>query len=225
MQHQQVEIPVGSNAVIFGDVTQPELMQGLVVFAHGSGSSRKSPRNREVADRLNNVGIGTLLADLLTTEEAAIDQFTSEHRFDIELLAARLCAALDWVRKQPLAERLPIGLYGASTGAAAALKAAHRTNVEISAIVSRGGRPDLAGRETLEQMEAPTLLIVGGFDTQVVELNKQAYSLMGGEKDLVVIQGATHLFAEAGALEQAAEAAVTWFERHLRREPPSQAVI
>jgi predicted phosphoribosyltransferase/dienelactone hydrolase len=186
--------------------------QRLVVFAHGSGSSRHSPRNRYVAQVLNESGIGTLLFDMLTVQE---DQ-DHERRFDIELLTQRLLGATQWLRAQ--APALSLGYFGASTGAAAALRAAVLLPVPVDAVVSRGGRPDLAGAPALQRMTCPTLLIVGSLDTQVLALNRQALAQIGSVGKLVQIPGATHLFEEPGTLEQAATAAAHWFARHLRGE-------
>jgi putative phosphoribosyl transferase len=205
-------IPAG-DAVLQGDLVIPAGAPGVVVFAHGSGSSRHSPRNRLVAATLNEAGMGTLLVDLLTPDEERADRLSGEYRFDIGLLARRLVAIIDWLRhgrKSPL----PIGLFGASTGAAAALVAAAERAEDVTAVVSRGGRPDLAG-PALPRVRAPTLLTVGGADDQVLELNRRALELLPGEKLLVVVPGATHLFEEPGALEQVARLAVVWFSRHL----------
>jgi pimeloyl-ACP methyl ester carboxylesterase len=206
-----VNVPAG-DAVLEGDLLVPEGALGLVLFAHGSGSSRHSPRNRFVAETLNRSRIGTLLVDLLTPGEEAADRFTGAHRFDIGLLARRLVAALDWLRAGP-ADALPVGLFGASTGAAAALVAAADRPDDVAAVVSRGGRPDLAG-PALRRVRAPTLLIVGGRDEVVLELNRQAYALLPGEKELAVVPDATHLFEEPGALETVATLAADWFRRH-----------
>jgi putative phosphoribosyl transferase len=200
--------------VLEGDLVLPDGASGVVVFAHGSGSGRQSPRNRQVASRLNEAGLGTLLMDLLTAEEDELDRVTGEHRFDITLLAGRLTAAIDWLREGE-ATRLPIGLFGASTGAAAALVAAAARRDDVAAVVSRGGRPDLAGPALL-QVRAPTLLIVGGADHVVLELNRRALEQLRTEKQLVVVPGAGHLFEEHGALEQVAALAADWFSRHLR---------
>jgi putative phosphoribosyl transferase len=209
-----VQVPA-RDAVLEGDLVRPERALGLVLFAHGSGSSRHSPRNRRVAETLNRSGIGTLLVDLLTPAEEAADRSTGSYRFDIELLARRLAAALDWLRAGPAAP-LPIGLFGASTGAAAALVAATERPDDVAAVVSRGGRPDLAG-PALRRVRAPTLLIVGGRDEVVLELNRRALELLPGEKELVVVPGATHLFEEPGALEAVARLAAEWFRRHFER--------
>ena len=192
------------------------------MFAHGSGCSRHSPRNRFVARMLQDSGIATLLMDLLTAEEEAIDMTTRHLRFDIPLLAERLTGAIDWLKQQPATRDLPIGLFGASTGAAAALLAAVARPDDVVAIVSRGGRPDLA-RQALEQVRAPTLLIVGGRDEPVIALNEEAMAMLRAPKRLAIVPGATHLFEEPGALEQVAQLAAEWFSRHLRRAQPRQA--
>jgi pimeloyl-ACP methyl ester carboxylesterase len=208
-------VPV-DDTVLEGDLVLPEAPSGIVLFAHGSGSSRHSPRNRQVAASLNQAQLGTLLVDLLTPAEERLDLLTAEHRFDINLLARRLIGVIDWLRRGP-AESLPIGLFGASTGAAAALVAAAARPEDVGAVVSRGGRPDLAG-PALPQVRAPTLLIVGGADPVVLELNHQAFELLQTEKQLVVIPGATHLFEEPGALQEVARLAADWFTKHLRGE-------
>jgi dienelactone hydrolase len=193
-----------------GLLAVPEHAIGLVVFAHGSGSSRFSRRNLFVAEILNEAGIATLLFDLLTPEEEDIDQRTREFRFDIDLLTDRLIGVIDWVSKETATATLPIGLFGASTGAAAALVAACLRADKVTAVVSRGGRPDLARRH-LAKVKAPTLLIVGGEDTAVIELNQQAAAQLPVEHRLKIIPGATHLFEEAGKLEQVANLACDWF--------------
>ena len=192
----------------------PTEAKGLVIFAHGSGSSRLSPRNQMIARALQQKHMATLLFDLLTAEEDTIDSSTAQFRFDIPFLADRLVAATNWVIKNPVLHVLPIGYFGASTGGGAALVAAARLAALIKAVVSRGGRPDLAG-ESLKYVEAPTLLIVGGHDEQVLSLNQQAYAQMHCEKQLDVVPGATHLFEEPGKLEEAARLATGWFEKHL----------
>ncbi len=192
-----------------GDLVVPAGGIGLVVFAHGSGSSRRSPRNVAVAGRLHDVGLVTLLFDLLTEDEADNRSLV----FDIDFLALRLGGALGWVHAEPGLGELPAGLFGASTGAAAALVSASRIP-GIAAVVSRGGRPDLAGR-ALEKVTAPTLLIVGGADREVLELNREAQRALAGESRLEVIPGATHLFEEPGALERVADLAAEWFHAHL----------
>jgi putative phosphoribosyl transferase len=208
-----VLVPVGG-AVLPGDLVVPENARGLVLFAHGSGSSRRSPRNRQVATSLNRAGFGTLLLDLLTTAEEEVDRRTSAHRFEIALLARRLIGAVDWARgDRRLA--LPIGLFGASTGAAAALVAAAERADEVKAVVSRGGRPDLAG-DALERVRTPTVLLVGSLDAQVLDLNRRALAeLRAPVKELVVVPGASHLFEEPGALETVARLAAEWFGRYL----------
>jgi putative phosphoribosyl transferase len=213
VEERPVRIAV-DGATLEGDLTLPEGAQGVVLFAHGSGSSRHSSRNRHVARLLNEARLATLLMDLLTPEEEAIDQRTAQLRFDIGLLADRLVGATDWLTQQPETQRLRIGYFGASTGAAAALVAAVERPQAVGAIVSRGGRPDLAG-PVLAQVKAPTLLIVGGNDLQVLDMNREAFALLRGEKRLVVVHGATHLFEEPGALDEVARLAREWFERHL----------
>lgn len=206
-----VQIPVGG-VHIEGMLELPENAGGLVLFAHGSGSSRHSPRNNYVARVLRNRGIGTLLMDLLTPEE----DMNYQTRFDIPLLTKRLLAATRWIKSEMLAKNLPIGYFGASTGAAAALQAAAVLGKDISAIVSRGGRPDMAGQDDLERVGSPTLLLVGGDDDVVIELNRDAYDLMRCEKELSIIPGATHLFEEPGTLEEVAHQAAAWFQQHLK---------
>lgn len=205
-----------------GNLNLPEGARGIVLFAHGSGSSRHSPRNRYVAQLLNEAGFATLLVDLLTAEEEAIDLRTAQLRFDIGLLGARLAGVTDWVVQYPHTQSLQIGYFGASTGAAAALVAAAERPAAIGAVVSRGGRPDLAGRY-LPRVRAPTLLIVGGNDFQVIELNRAAFEQLRCEKELVIIPGATHLFEEPGALDQVAQQAREWFQRYLARAEASEA--
>lgn len=200
-------------AGLIGDVVMPVHTRGVVLFAHGSGSSRFSSRNRFVAGVLQNAGFGTLLLDLLTAEEEKVDLRTRHLRFDIGLLAERLASATEWLRENATTGSLPLGYFGASTGAAAALVAAANSRVPVGAVVSRGGRPDLAG-EKLAQVQSPTLLIVGSNDEQVVELNQQALAKLKCEKDLAVVPGATHLFEEPGTLEQVAKLASDWFQRH-----------
>lgn len=213
--------------MLHADLTVPQGAKGIVLFAHGSGSSRMSPRNRAVAAALWEHGIATLLLDLLTSDEDRVDAMTAQHRFDIRLLASRLVAATDWVAQQPETRELAVGYFGASTGAAAALVAAARLADVVRAVVSRGGRPDLAG-QSLESVRAPTLLIVGGADTEVLELNRLAAARLGGPHTLEVVPGATHLFEERGALERVSELARHWFEQHLsplaaRRTPAAEA--
>jgi putative phosphoribosyl transferase len=199
--------------VLEGDFVLRDGASGVVVFVHGSGSGRHSPRNRQVASRLNEAGLGTLLMDLLTAEEDELDRVTGEHRFDIPLLAGRLTAAIDWLRDGE-ETRLPIGLFGASTGAGAALVAAAARPEDVTAVVSRGGRPDLAG-PALSQVSAPTLFIVGGADHVVLELNRRSLEQLRTEKQLVAVPGVGHLFEERGALEQVASLAADWFSRQV----------
>ena len=197
-----------------GTLHLPADAAGVVLFAHGSGSSRHSPRNRFVADELHQAGLATLLTDLLTADEEALDARTGELRFDIELLARRVTAAADWLAEQDATRELPLGLFGASTGAAAALVTAAERPRLVRAVVSRGGRPDLA-TTALARVQVPTLLIVGGADTEVLRLNEQARKELQAESELQVVPGASHLFEEAGTLEQAAALARDWFARHL----------
>jgi pimeloyl-ACP methyl ester carboxylesterase len=210
-----VSIPLGPGAAIAGDLTVPDVPAGLVLFAHGSGSSRHSPRNRAVAQFLNEAGFATLLIDLLIGHEDTQDDSPMHPKWDIEMLSERLARAEHWTRPHPVLGRLPVGYFGASTGAAAALVAAARHPSRVKAVVSRGGRPDLAGDE-LGQVAAPTLLIVGGRDVQVLGLNRQAAHMMHAEVRLEVVPGATHLFPEAGAMAQVARLAADWFRVHLR---------
>lgn len=208
---QTTEMEIASDYVALqGLVCVPEGARGIVVFAHGSGSSRLSPRNQEVASVLQHVGLATLLFDLLTADEHAHDLLTAEYRFDIPLLARRLAGALDWLRTQPALASLSVGLFGASTGAAAALCAAAERPEEVRAVVSRGGRPDLAG-EALGLVQAPTLLIVGELDSEVIRLNRLAAERFLCEDRIVIVPGATHLFEESGTLEEAARLAADWF--------------
>jgi putative phosphoribosyl transferase len=209
-----VKIPVGE-VVVEGTLTLPPGAKGVVLFAHGSGSSRFSPRNQYVAKEFNNAKIGTLLFDLLTQEEEETEIVTAEYRFNIALLAERLIGATEWLRNGLLTKSLVFGYFGASTGAAAALIAAAKLPSEIVAVVSRGGRPDLAG-EYLSRVVAPTLLLVGGLDTEVIELNCLAMDQMTSEKKLVIIPGATHLFEEQGTLEEVAKVSTNWFLKYLR---------
>jgi putative phosphoribosyl transferase len=197
-----------------GDLTLPDNAGGVVLFAHGSGSSRHSPRNRAVAGALNRRGMATLLVDLLTADEEKIDARTGQLRFDIGLLADRLVGIIDWLGDRPEVDALPVGLFGASTGAAAALVAAAKRPETVRAVVSRGGRPDLAG-PALAEVKAPTLLIVGARDVTVLELNERARNAMRAPVELRIVPGATHLFEEPGTLEQVAELAADWFGRYL----------
>jgi putative phosphoribosyl transferase len=211
-----VSIPAG-DVVIAGDLVVPPRAHGIVLFAHGSGSSRHSPRNRYVAQELQKADLATLLMDLLTPAEERLDESTGGSlRFDIGLLSMRLEAASDWVRANPSTKDLPLGYFGASTGAAAALVAAAAGwRGKVSAVVSRGGRPDMA-HDALGAVKAPTLLIVGGDDEAVIELNRQALQKLSCEKRLEIVPGATHLFEEPGTLEQVASLAADWFDRHLK---------
>lgn len=208
-----VEI-AGSDARLNADLTLVEGSRAVVVFAHGSGSSRHSPRNRRVAERLQDDGLGTLLLDLLTEEEEAVDARSGHLRFDIALLAGRLVSAVAWLDAQEELGQLSVGYFGASTGAAAALMAAARQGDRVGAVVSRGGRPDLAG-DALASVRAATLLIVGGRDETVLALNREAHERMQCERRLEVVRGATHLFEEEGALDTVAGLAAGWFTRYL----------
>ena len=208
-----VQIQAGG-AVLSGNLTIPEGAASLVLFAHGSGSSRHSPRNQFVARTLNDAGLATLLFDLLTQHEEAIDMRTGEHRFNIGLLAERLVHATKWTKQQEQTRDLRIGYFGSSTGGAAALVAASEIPQDVGAIVSRGGRPDLAG-DALPKVQVPTLLIVGGNDDIVIELNEQARDRMRCEVKLEIVPGATHLFEEPGALEKVANLASDWFVNHI----------
>ena len=201
------------SARLEGMLEVPENPIGIVIFVHGSGSSRLSPRNNYVAGELRNAQIGTLLMDLLTAQEDR----DYKKRFDISLLAQRLNTATDWVQQYDSTQSLPIGLFGASTGAAAALQLAAVRSLEIAALVSRGGRPDMAGRQALAKVRAPTLLIVGGLDDVVIDLNRVAYTALHCEKRLEIIPGATHLFEEQGTLEEVAALATDWFVRYLKK--------
>jgi pimeloyl-ACP methyl ester carboxylesterase len=210
-------VPVRVDAgggVLSGDLNIPTDARGLVMFSHGSGSSRFSPRNRAVADALLRAHLATLMLDLLTRDEERVDQVTAEFRFDIPFLGSRLIAAVDWATIHPSTGTLPLGLFGASTGAAAALIAAAERPSVVRAVVSRGGRPDLADA-ALDRVTAPTLLIVGGRDEVVWQLNRQALVRLRGDKQLVVVPHATHLFEEPGALNQVAQLATDWFVAHL----------
>jgi dienelactone hydrolase len=209
----EVQIHAG-RAVLSGNLNIPKDANALVLFAHGSGSSRHSPRNQFVARTLNEAGLATLLFDLLTPEEEAIDMRTREHRFNIHLLAERLVHATKWAKQQEPTSNLRAGYFGSSTGGAAALVAAVDAKQDAGAVVSRGGRPDLADK-ALPKVQAPTLLIVGGNDDIVIELNEQARDRMHCEVKLEIIPGATHLFEEPGALEKVAQLASDWFVKHL----------
>jgi len=212
----QHEVTIDQHGLkLAGDLRLPPDATGLVLFAHGSGSSRFSTRNRAVAKHLNDVGLATLLLDLLTADEEVIDARTAELRFDIPLLARRLTGTVDWTDRQPALAALPLGLFGASTGAAAALITAAERPQRVAAVVSRGGRPDMA-LPVLDRVRAPTLLIVGGHDREVLALNRQALAALGAAKALDIVPSATHLFEEPGALEQVAQRAGDWFLRHLQ---------
>lgn len=208
-----VEVPV-RDVSLEGTLGLPHHASGIVLFAHGSGSSRFSPRNRFVARTLRDAGLGTLLLDLLTTAEEAVDMTTRHHRFDIPMLADRLMHVIDWLKDEPDTSSLGIGLFGASTGGSAALVAASGRPREVRAVVSRGGRPDLAD-EALPHVRCPTLLIVGGHDEQVIELNQLAMDRMSAEVRLEIVPRATHLFEEPGALAKVAELARDWFLEYL----------
>src|SRR5213082_2144699 len=209
----EVRIPAG-RATLAGNLSIPVNAAALVLFAHGSGSSRHSPRNQFVARTLNRAGLGTLLFDLLTPEEEALDIYTREHRFNIGLLAERLVHATKWARQQEETRDLRIGYFGSSTGGAAALVAAAELPQDVGAVVSRGGRPDLAG-DALPKVQAPTFLIVGGNDDIVIELNEMARDQMRCEVKLEIVSGATHLFEEPDALEKVAKLASDWFVNHI----------
>ncbi len=213
MAGTEIRIPLGE-IHLTGELQVPPKAPGLVLFAHGSGSSRHSPRNQYVAGVLREAGVGTLLFDLLTPEEEAAEAETRHLRFNIPLLAERLVGATRWALEEATPQDISAGYFGSSTGAAAALVAAARLGDQIAAVVSRGGRPDLAG-DALEQVSAPTLLLVGGDDKPVIELNEEAYDRLPGEKALRIIRGASHLFEEPGKLERVAEMAAEWFAEHL----------
>lgn len=213
----EIQIPIDS-ITLEGNLTIPEGAKGIVVFAHGSGSSRFSPRNQYVAQELQKEGLGTLLFDLLTAEEERIDMITAQLRFDIDLLADRLVNVTNWLLTNPETKKLSVGYFGASTGAAAALIAAKEHANIIKAVVSRGGRPDLA-EKALPNVKAPTLFIVGGEDYQVIEMNQWALDRLKAEqKELKIVPGATHLFEEPGTLEEVANLAGVWFKRYLMEE-------
>lgn len=220
--HQIVKIPA-NGIELEGALVVPVNAQGVVLFAHGSGSSRRSPRNNFVAQVLRSVGMGTLLMDLLTQKEDSVYRT----RFDIELLTWRLERATQWLSDQPRMESLRLGYFGASTGAAAALQAAATFGSSIGAVVSRGGRPDLA-MSALERVESPTLLIVGGLDNMVIDLNREAYGKLKAQKHLAIVPGATHLFEEPGTLQEVARLAAEWFKQHLStaaQRKPSQIEV
>ncbi|HJX23993.1 MAG TPA: dienelactone hydrolase family protein [Candidatus Bathyarchaeia archaeon] len=214
---EEVAVPAGK-ATIEGNLVIPAGAKGIALFAHGSGSGRFSPRNRYVAKVLNKAGIGTLLVDLLTKEEEEIDVATAEFRFNIGLLTQRLIGATEWLKRNPATKNLALGYFGASTGAAAALVAATKFPKDIKAVVSRGGRPDLA-MEHLREVGAPTLFIVGGKDIAVLDLNKKAMEQIPAEKKLEIVSGATHLFEEPGKLEEVARLSADWFLAHFSQTP------
>jgi putative phosphoribosyl transferase len=217
IKEKLVKVAAG-NVTLEGNLAVPnEECKGIVLFAHGSGSGRHSPRNRYVAKVLQEARLATLLIDLLTTEEESVDMWTRHLRFDIQLLAERLSNTTDWVIKKFDIKNLSIGYFGASTGAAAALVAASERPRLVKAVVSRGGRPDLAGMDTLSLVKAPTLLIVGGNDEEVIEINREALKNLRSlrEKELVIVPGATHLFEEPGTLEKVSELAANWFVKYL----------
>jgi putative phosphoribosyl transferase len=211
-----VHIP-SDNATLEGELVIPREAPGIVLFAHGSGSSRHSPRNQYVARIIREAGLATLLFDLLTREEESVEIYTRHLRFDINLLADRLVDATKWIKSQPETAPLRVGYFGASTGGGAALVAAAKLGQQIGAVVSRGGRPDLAG-EALPLVNSPTLLIVGGNDEPVIRLNKAAQAQLRCQTQLKIIPGATHLFEEPGTLEQVAQLAAVWFKEHLQAQ-------
>ena len=217
MRSQAIHEPVkieADDAILDADLRVPDPVNGIVIFAHGSGSSRFSGRNRAVAGILEDAGFATLLLDLLTRQEESVDQYTREHRFNIELLGRRVVAATDWAQQREDLHSLPVAYFGASTGAAAALIAAAARPDITRAVISRGGRPDLAGA-ALPRVQAPTLLIVGGNDAPVIALNQEAKDQMRTQVELEIVPGATHLFEEPGALEQVARLAKSWCRRYL----------
>jgi putative phosphoribosyl transferase len=220
VEEHAVRMQAAANVELQGDLTLPAGTEGVVLFAHGSGSSRKSPRNRLVAGALQDAGLATLLFDLLTEDEEVADEIDAHLRFDIDLLARRLVATTDWVGRQRETRDLRVGYFGASTGAAAALIAAVERSDVVKAVVSRGGRPDLADAR-LPRVRAPTLLIVGGDDREVLRLNRAALERLDGPKALKVVAHATHLFEEPGALERVADLATAWFRRYLKRPTPT----
>ncbi|WP_406657224.1 dienelactone hydrolase family protein [Methanolobus sp. ZRKC2] len=215
-EENSIKIPLDS-IHLEGNLEIPEGARGIVIFAHGSGSSRFSPRNRFVADYLQEQGFATLLFDLLTREEEEIDRLTAELRFNIEMLAERLVAATDWIIENPATSHLKVGFFGASTGAAAALVATSERPQHTRAVVSRGGRPDLADK-VLADVKTPTLLIVGSMDSAVIGMNKWALERLKAEKEMKLVPGATHLFEEPGTLEEAARMAGEWFRKYLNTD-------
>jgi putative phosphoribosyl transferase len=219
-----IAISIEEQGELHGDLVVPGAASGLVIFAHGSGSSRRSVRNRSVARALQKLGLATLLFDLLTEDEEHADAVDAHLRFNVALLARRLALATDWVQAQPELRSYALGYFGASTGAAAALRVAAARPREISAVVSRGGRPDLAGT-ALGQVRAPTLLIVGGADTQVLQLNREALARIPAIKQLSIVPGATHLFEEQGTLDEVARLAGDWFRLHLAADRRSASAL
>ncbi len=222
LSHHTAERPVKivlNDVALLGDLFLPDAPTGLVLFVHGSGSGRHSPRNRKVSEALTDAGVAALLFDLLTPSESVEDRWRGHLSFDIPFLTARLMGVLDWAVRSPVTENLGIGLFGASTGAAAALRTAAERPLEVQAVVSRGGRPDLAG-DCLSRVIAPTLLIVGEKDASVLEMNRLSAPQLAGVKALHVVPGATHLFPESGALEDVGRAAADWFARYLQRNRP-----
>ncbi|WOI61854.1 dienelactone hydrolase family protein [Streptomyces fradiae] len=209
---EEVVLPAADGSALHGDLALPTSAPTMVVFAHGSGSSRHSPRNRAVAAALQKAGMGTLLMDLLTEREERHDLLTAEYRFDIDLLAGRVVSAVDWLESEPATRSLGIGLFGASTGAAAALRAAAERPLRVRSVVSRGGRPDLAG-DALARVAAPVLLVVGGDDPEVLRLNREAAERLGVAHRVEVVPGAGHLFEEPGALDHVIRAAREWFRQ------------
>jgi putative phosphoribosyl transferase len=214
IRQEAVQVRLDTAVVLEGIMNLPANPQGIVLFAHGSGSSRHSPRNQFVASQLQKANFATLLIDLLTSQEETIDKRMASHRFNIDLLGLRLVGAIDWLTKEDATRALNIGLFGASTGAAAALVAAAQRKSLVSAVVSRGGRPDLAG-DSLSQVQAPTLLIVGENDPLVIDVNQQAMKSLRGTKSLEIVPNATHLFEEPGTLEQVTKLARKWFATYL----------
>jgi len=214
MENERAIRLVVDGAPLEGNLVIPQKARGIVIFAHGSGSSRNSPRNKFVAGVMQEAGLATLLFDLLIMKEEQIDNVTAQLRFDIEFLSRRLVGAVDWVARNKDTSQMNIGLFGASTGAAAALVAAAERPDKVKAVVSRGGRPDLAA-DSLPRVKAPTLLIVGGLDTQVIELNQQAMDRLTSVKELAIVPGATHLFEEQGTLQEVAGLAAQWFVKYL----------
>ena len=216
---REITIRIENDGLLIGDLSVPPNAGGVVLFAHGSGSSRHSSRNRYVASELQRIGLATLLLDLLTADEERADMRTGHLRFDIALLAGRLVRATDFLQSERDTADLRVGLFGASTGGGAALVAAASQPQKIAAVVSRGGRPDLAG-DSLGEVKAPTLLIVGGRDTAVIQMNREAYEQMHCEREMTIVPGASHLFEEPGTLEEVSRLAAEWFRRHLITDRP-----